>query len=100
MNTLLIWWNFWKKGHEICYFWAIPQVGTGTQIGVVPVPLNKTKVVPVPRQSGTGTNLQNRVGTSTDQSGIGTTASYNPDFWYSYIVKLKFTHRGYRNPNK
>ena len=74
-------------------FWAIPQVGTGTQTGVVPVPLNKTKVVPILRQSGTGTNMKNRV-------GIGTTASYSPNFWYSYIVKLKFARRGYMTPNK
>ena len=67
---------------------------------VILVPLTRTKVVPVPRQSGTGTNLQNKVDTSIDPNGTGTTASYNPDFWYSYIIKLKFAHRGYRNPNK
>ena len=51
-------------------------------------------------QSGTGTTHQNRVGTDTDPSGTGTTTSCSPDFWYSSIVKLKFAHRGYRNPNK
>ena len=61
-------------------FWAILQVGTGTDSGVVPVPLDKTKMVPVPRQSGTGTTHQNMVGTSTDPSGTGTIASFNPIF--------------------
>ena len=70
------------------------------QTGVAPVPLDRTKMVPVPRQSGTGTTHQNRVGTGTDPSCTGTIASYSPDFLYSYIFKLKFAHRGYRNPNK
>ena len=66
-------------------------------------------LVPVQNRGGTGTTLQREKCTGTNQSGTGTThqnsfgtgttASYNPDFWYSYIVKLKFTHRGYRNPN-
>ena len=30
------------------------------------------KVVPIPRQSGTGTNFQNMIGTSTNPSGTGT----------------------------
>ena len=89
MSTLLFLVEFLEKGHEICHFWAILQVGTDTQIGVVPLPLNKTKVVPVPtcrtkvvpvlRQSGIGTNLQNRVGTGTEQCGTGTNASSSPD---------------------
>ena len=70
------------------------------QTRVVPVPLDKTKMVPVPRQSGTGTTHQNRVGTGTNPSGINTTASSSPEFLYLCIVKLKFSHRGYRNPNK
>ena len=51
---------------------------------MVPVP---SKVVLVPRQSGTGTNFQNMIGTgtnpsgtSTNPSGTSTTASDNPDF--------------------
>ena len=59
------------------------------------------------RQNGTGTTHQNRVGigtdpsgTSTDPSGTSTTSSYSPDFLYSYIVKLKFVHQGYKNPIK
>ena len=52
----------------------------------------QTEVVSVPRQSGTGTNLQNRVGAGTDLNGTSTTASCNPYFWHSYIVKLKFAH--------
>ena len=67
---------------------------------LVPVP---TGVEPVPllqNQNGTGTTHQNRIGTSIDPSGTDTTTSYNPDFWYSYIVKPKFVLRQYRNPNK
>ena len=63
------------------------------QTGVVPVPLMQN-------QNGTDTTHQNMIGTGTNPSGTGTTTPYNPDFWYSYIVKLKFEHRGYRNPNK
>ena len=61
-----------------------------TRTKVASVPLTRTKVVPVPRQSDTGTNFQNMIGTATNPSGTGTNASCNPDFWYSYIVKLKF----------
>ena len=39
-----------------------------------------SKVVSVLRQSGTGTNFQNMIGTGTNPSGTGTTASDNPDF--------------------
>ena len=48
------------------------QSGTGTT--------HRTKLVPVLRQSDTGTNFQNMISTGTNPSGIGTTASYNPDF--------------------
>ena len=51
-------------------------------------------------RGGTGTTHQNRVSTGTNPSGTGTTTSCSLDFLYSYIVKLKFAHRGYRNPNK
>ena len=64
---------------ESANFWAIPQVGIGTQTEVVSVPLDRTKMVPVPRQSGTGTTHQNQVGTSTDPSGTSTNASSSPD---------------------
>ena len=47
---------------------------------MVPVPLTRTKVVLVPRQSGTGTNFQNMIGTGTNLSGTGTIASGSPDF--------------------
>ena len=55
------------------------QSGTGTT-WMVPVPLTRTKVVPIPRQSGTSTNFQNMIGTGTNPSGTGTTASSSPDF--------------------
>ena len=64
---------------------------------VVLVPLTKTKVVPVPRQSGTGTNFQNMIGTSTNPSGTGTTASDSPDFCIRALLSSKCTvprHRG------
>ena len=58
------------------------------------------RLVPVPNRGGTGTTHQNTISIGTDPSGTGTTASRNPDFWYSYIVKLKFEHQGYKNRNK
>ena len=54
---------------------------------LVPAPMDRNKVVPVPKVSGTGTHSQNRVGTGTDQSGTGTDASSSPDLWYACIVK-------------
>ena len=48
ISTLLILVEFLEKGHEIYHFWTISHFGTGTQKGVVPVPLNITKMVPVP----------------------------------------------------
>ena len=86
MSTFLILVEFLEKGHEICHLWEIPQVGTGTQIGVVLVPLNRTKVVPVPSQSGIGTNIQNRGGTCIDQSGTGINASCSPDFCIRTLI--------------
>ena len=73
---------------------------SGKNRALVPVPLIRTKEVPVPRQSGTGTNSENRVGTGTNPNGNGTTAPCNLDFLYFYIVKPKFIHRYYRNPSK
>ena len=67
---------------------------------VVPVPPMQRPIGTGTIQSGTGTTHQNMIGTGTNPSGTGTTTSYNPDFWYSYIVKLKFAYQGYRNPNK
>ena len=90
----------WYQNGKFCHFWAILRSGTGTRTGVVLIPPYRGQMVLVPRQSGTGSPHQNRFGTSTDLSGIGTTASCNLDFWYSCIIKLKFVHRGYRNPNK
>ena len=98
--------EFLEKRNEICHIWAISQFGTGTQIGVVSVPIDRTKVVPVPRQSGTGTHLQNRVGINTDQSGTGTNqsgtgtnqsgtgtdASGSPDCCTLALLSPKFVH--------
>ena len=47
---------------------------------VVPVPLTRTKVVLVRRQSDIGTNFKNMIGTGTNLSGTSTIASYCPDF--------------------
>ena len=58
-------------------FLAIPLVDTGTQTGVVSVPLDRTKTVPIPRQSGTGTTHKKGVGICTEPSGTGTNASNN-----------------------
>ena len=56
----------------------VPKVGTGTN---------------GQRQSGTSTYSQKRVGTGTDQSGIGTDASSNPDFCTLALLSPKFVHR-------
>ena len=50
--------------------------------------------------SGTGTTIQNVYGTGTEQSGTGTTLPKMPRFECFCIVKLKFTHRLYRNLTK
>ena len=47
---------------------------------VVLVPPYRGQMVPVPRQSGTGTTHQNTFGTGTDPSGTGTIDSYSLDF--------------------
>ena len=93
MCTLLIFLEFLEKGHEICHFWAIPQFSTGTQTRVVSVPIDRTKVVPVPRKSGIGTHSQNRVGTGIDQSGTGTDASRSPDSCILALLSPVFVHR-------
>ena len=97
----------WNQDGKICHFWVESRLGTGTKQGWYRYHLCRTKMVLVPRQSGTRTTHHNSFGTGTDLSGIGTdpsgtgtTASCSHDFWYSYIVKLQFIHRGYRNPNK
>ena len=48
MSSPLILVEFLERGHEICHFWAILQSGTSTQIGMVPVPICRGKMVPVP----------------------------------------------------
>ena len=57
-------------------------------------------MVPVPVVSGTGTHLQNRVGTGTYQSGTGTDASNSLDFCTLALLSLIFVHRLFRDPNK
>ena len=64
------------------------------------VPMDRDQVVPVPIVSGTGTHLQNRVGTSTNQSDTGTDASCNLDFCTLALLSLIFVHRLFRDPNK
>ena len=67
---------------------------------LVPVPMDRDQVVPVPVVSGTGTHLQNRVGTSINQSGIGTDASNSLKFWTLALLSPIFVHRLFRDPNK
>ena len=50
-------------------------------------------MVPVPVVSGTGTHLQNRVGTGTD-------ASNSLDFCTLALLSSIFVHRLFRDPNK
>ena len=64
-------------------------------------------MVLVPVVSGTGTHLQNRVGTGTDQSGTGTNqsgtgtdASDSLDFCTLALLSPIFVHRLFRDPNK
>ena len=68
------------KNGKICHFWAESRLSIGTKQGWYRYHLCITKMIPVPRQSGTGTTHQNRIGTITDPSGTGTTASCNLDF--------------------
>ena len=53
----------------------------GKNHALVPVPMDIDQMVPVPVVSGTGAHLQNRVGTGTNQSGIGTSS-----LWYRYLL--------------
>ena len=62
----------------------------GQSHNLIPVPIDRTKVVPVLRQSGTGTHLQNRVGTGIDQSGTGTNASGGIDFCICALISPEF----------
>ena len=52
---------------------------------------NPAKWYQYPNRGGTGTHMQRQNGIGTNKSGTGTTTSCSPDFWCSYIVKLKFT---------
>ena len=68
-----------------------PQFGTGTNKGWYRYPLDKgkvvpIKVVPVPIH-------QKRVGTRTDQCGIGTDASNSHDFCTFALLSPKFVNR-------
>ena len=77
----------------------------------------KSEVVPLPKQGGTGTTQQkpigtgsdtsstgtahqNQIGTGTDQSGTDTVVPKMPRLFYFCIFKAKFTHRLYRNLTK
>ena len=68
------------------------RIGTGDQKWV-PVPMDRNQVVPVPVVSGTGTHLQNRVGTSTDVSS-------SLDFSTLALLSLIFVHQLFRDINK
>ena len=97
-------------------FWAEPASGTGTKswyryplckgevvlvpLKVIPVPINRRGLLPVPVVSGTGTHLQNRTCTGIDQSSTGTDASSNTVFVSLALLSLVFIHRLFRDPNK
>ena len=59
----------------------------------VPVPMDRNKVVPVPKVSGIGTHSQKSIGTTTDQSGTGTDAFDSPDFCTLALLSPRFVHR-------
>ena len=73
-------------------FWAEPSSGTGTK-SWYQYPLCRGEMVPVPIVSGTGTHLQNNIGTGTNQSG----SSIDPPatlFLYSFaLLSPGFIHR-------
>ena len=58
------------------------HIGTGSE-SRYRYPLDKGKVVPVPKVGGT----------STDQSGAGTDASNSRDFYTFALLSPKFVHR-------
>ena len=50
------------------------------------------EVVPVLKQGGTGTTIQNVFSTGTKHSGIGTTVSKSPDFFsFAYLSPKSYT---------
>ena len=67
---------------------------------MVPVPIDRRGLVPVPVVSGTGTHLQKRTGTGIDQSGTDTDASNNTVFVSLALLSLVFVHRLFRDHNK
>ena len=98
-------WRFieekWVRMAKYAIFRAEPANGTGTKSWyryplcrgeVVPVPIDRRGLVPVLVVSGTGTHLQNRTGTGTDQNGTGTDASSNTIFVSIALLSLVFVH--------
>ena len=69
------------RNGKICHLWAKNRA-------LVSVPMDRDKVVSVPKVSGTGTHLQKRVGTGTDASGSPdccTLALLNPNSYTDSI---------------
>ena len=60
--------------------------------GAVPVLLMQKQNGTDTAQIGTGTALQNRIDTGTDQSGTGTDGSCSPCYCYFCVFKLKFAY--------
>ena len=89
----------WVRNGKICHLWAKLAYWYRYQKWV-PVPMDRDQMVPLPVVSGTGTHLQNRVGTGTDQSGTDTNASSSPDFCTFALLSPIFVHRLFRDLNK
>ena len=70
-----------------------PQLGTSTKKGSYRYPLDRGKVVPLLIKVVPVPIHQKRVGTGTDQSGIGTDASSSPGFYTLALLSPKFVHR-------
>ena len=65
MNSMLVFEVIWNG--EVVRRKMVPKEGKRSNSG------QNHEVVPVPKQGGTGTTIQNPSGTNTDPSGTGTT---------------------------
>ena len=86
----------WNQDGKICHFWAESRLGTGTKQGWYRYHLCKTKMVPIPRQSGTDTTHQNSFRTAIDPNGTGTTDSCSFDFCILTLLSSNSHTKGIR----